>query len=558
MLHCIIRLCTHAVYTYRMSSSDSEGEGIPVEDYSSYKARIQAENKLRKDGKPFNEGNYRWGYKVYYRQAQRRAQETQRRRRQRRFERIQESREEEPEEGPSRKPATGESHFEEFLSAQQPSDQEIEEMTVNQSHEELPASRIRRETTAGNQTTAISGSSATGGINNDIRYISAAKAGMAHFAFEHVHLINTWGNAYKVATPGTEFKTKVMLTSLACLPVSAVCFWMSYAEYKNLPDGTRIVRVECIVTPKGFKTSFDTGTSITSSANNTQGVFGQCAVGLNNKLMIRNYEIERNTTAPMVIDNFNVPKTHDISERLWGHHMYDDNYDVSIPTCMGISRALKLYAGILQPYKDTDKNKQVSAGWPELNKHLKMYNYLDHIDIPVVHYHYDIKTNVLKAKQTQIDIDDAAHHECIMGGEDISLYKGKVDKEAFTITRINKLNSIKRTENSYDNYIKECVEQCHSVTILDHTPPNSGHAQPSLHIGILPIQSNAPDKELQEYVTACATWEVKTRIELVTDYNQDYIHNSLYGPNRTPFGSKPFGIGMMYNNSILGFAPSLN
>lgn len=55
---------------------------------------------------------------------------------------------------------------------------------------------------------------------------------------------------------------------------------MTYVEYKNLPFGTRVDSIECIVIPKGFKSSFDTGTTITSSANNTQGVFGQVSVGL--------------------------------------------------------------------------------------------------------------------------------------------------------------------------------------------------------------------------------------------------------------------------------------
>lgn len=70
---------------------------------------------------------------------------------------------------------------------------------------------------------------------------------------------------------GDKFETKIMATSLAYVPVQALCFWMSYAEFRNLRMGTRIDSVECVVILKGFKTSFDTGTSITSSANNAQG-----------------------------------------------------------------------------------------------------------------------------------------------------------------------------------------------------------------------------------------------------------------------------------------------
>lgn len=64
----------------------------------------------------------------------------------------------------------------------------------------------------------------------------------------------------------------------------------------TLPKDTRVESVECIVIPKGFKSSFDTGTSVTSSANNTQGVFGQVTICLNRHLLLRNFEVTRNVT----------------------------------------------------------------------------------------------------------------------------------------------------------------------------------------------------------------------------------------------------------------------
>lgn len=102
-----------------------------------------------------------------------------------------------------------------------------------------------------------------------------------------------------------------MMTSLTCAPVQAVCFWMSYGEYRSLPPGTRIVSVECIVIPKGFKTSFDTGTTVTASANNTQGVFGQVGVGINTRVLARNFDISNNDTKPMIIDSIKIPEVHD-------------------------------------------------------------------------------------------------------------------------------------------------------------------------------------------------------------------------------------------------------
>lgn len=58
-------------------------------------------------------------------------------------------------------------------------------------------------------------------------------------------------------------------------------------------------------------------------------------------------KFDRISTQPMTIDYFNIPATHDISERLWVHHKFNVSLDCSIPTCIGVTLALKLYAVIL-------------------------------------------------------------------------------------------------------------------------------------------------------------------------------------------------------------------
>lgn len=121
--------------------------------------------------------------------------------------------------------------------------------------------RVRRQAPApfGGGTPAsksTSGSSSAIGGTGDINYIQAARAGVARFAFEHTHLIKTWGNACSISTLGQDQETKIMMTSLACIPVNALSFWMTYAEYRDLPRGTRVESIECIVIPKGFKSSW--------------------------------------------------------------------------------------------------------------------------------------------------------------------------------------------------------------------------------------------------------------------------------------------------------------
>lgn len=119
-----------------------------------------------------------------------------------------------------------------------------------------------------------------------------------------------------------------------------------------------------------------------------------------------------------------------------------------------------------------------------------------------------VKTNVLQPKRTQTIIDDAVGHEAAMGGEDISIYASNLTKDGYKISRSSTLKSVPPLDMSYSTYLSQCVEHAASVTILDHTPPNSGHPQPSLHIGILPIQSNAPDKEAQETIITVLAFKV--------------------------------------------------
>lgn len=86
----------------------------------------------------------------------------------------------------------------------------------------------------------------------------------------------------------------------------------------------------------------------------------------------------------------------------------------------------------------------------------------------------------------------------------------------------------------------------------------TGHPMPSLHIGILPVQSNSPENEMTDYVSCCATWEIKTKINLVTDMHSHYTYKDVYAPGKTPFGKSYRGMTAMYNQTIHGFASVCN
>lgn len=87
---------------------------------------------------------------------------------------------------------------------------------------------------------------------------------------------------------------------------------------------------------------------------------------------------------------------------------------------------------------------------------------------------YNVKTNVLNPKRSLIILDDTAKQNCFMGGEDISIYKGTLSTEGFTIARSGKLNSVKSLLGTYKQYLKETVEHSSTGTKADHKPLKLG------------------------------------------------------------------------------------
>lgn len=92
-------------------------------------------------------------------------------------------------------------------------------------------------------------------------------------------------------------------------------------------------------------------------------------------------------------------------------------------------------------------------------------NYLNHIETPCVHYYYKVKTNVLRPKHNRFVLDDAAHHKCLMGGEDISVYAGSLTRAESVIQRSNKLKDVSPSNVTFETYSKETIEYSGSVTI---------------------------------------------------------------------------------------------
>lgn len=204
---------------------------------------------------------------------------------------------------------------------------------------------------------------------------------------------------------GVKGDAKIMARSLACTSPFIV-FWMTYAESCNFPMGTHIESVECIVILKGFKMSFDTHTPVTSSANNTQGVFAQMGIGLNRHLLLRNFDSH---TKPMNITKLTISDAKQISDRLWGYSKFDNtNFDKSIPKCVGITSSLKMYCAFLKRVlynKATDHrnigNHHCLVIMLDMMMLVRTFNFLDHFETPCVHY---VKTNVLQPKCMQLSL----------------------------------------------------------------------------------------------------------------------------------------------------------
>lgn len=371
---------------------------------------------------------------------------------------------------------------------------------------------------AGGGGETIGGSPSVMGQASELQILHNPTTRGTTWSIKHSHLFQTWGYQFKMYEETTaNAKSYLLHYPLALVPVDFVPFYMTPQEFENLPRGTFIEDVIVKITPKGIRCSFDTATTLSGHVNNQQTVFGISAIGLNHKYLLRHRKVKANSTSPMCPEYSTISKTDmdRVVTRLWGTKTSDSNFTKEFPTGLWTVRSLPYYAGIFLPTDKENSSFTLDTGHVDLTSHTNVFNVLDHKDVPCLNYSYKPKFAPLKVKKHISGTDHNVGKGHQYHGNVYSMYNINTSIEGGLMETKQPLNGTSvnwdlswEKENNYE----APVEQAHYKT----TPQVPFHtmSQPQVHIGLLPVQSNAPSDVDASFVNASALYYIETEIRL--------------------------------------------
>ncbi|KAK9512327.1 hypothetical protein O3M35_000775 [Rhynocoris fuscipes] len=363
----------------------------------------------------------------------------------------------------------------------------------------------------------VQGSSSASGSNVQILHTPSINSNK--IIIKHSHLFQTWGYKYDLYkdTTDAQLQSHLLHMPLACVPVDYLPFYLSPSEFNNLPTGSYIEEVFVKCTPIGERISFDTGTTLTGSANNQQILLGITGIGLNHKFLIRHRKIKANTQKPMDphYESLSESDIHAIADRLWGHSSAKGAFLTDYPTSLWTIRSLPFYAGFFIPAPSTTQNKEfnMDTGYFDITAHTNVFNFSDHKGLPCINYRYRPKYSPVKVKRNIVGTDNIikSDHEFLDNALSIYDIRLKVDAGKLTDTHDKDTPLSWQSQNAYFVPIEQAN---YKTTIHNHFHLKT---QPQLHIGVLPVQSNAPGDTAAQFVNACGIYQIETEIHIGTN-----------------------------------------
>ena len=363
-----------------------------------------------------------------------------------------------------------------------------------------------------------------------------------HIIIENSDLFYSWGYNFTgldIADANNDvLKQKWLMTPMAYVPVDYLPFYMSKAQYDDLPGEAEVVSVACKVTPWGSRVSFQTNAETTAPATAQHVVVGMSATGLNLDPTFNwaNRDVTESNT--MIISTHAPPDEKKLITKLWGENNNADWFK-NVPSTFGAVRQLDIYGGpvvdnYVKPVPAVGTTPAVAeyipTGWPDLSTRTNRFAYDAFKGKPIMNYSYQPKFGVLKSKQRrwQSNRSDAGGElYTTHGGNDaqygnLSINRKTADgpngNQTGTSNQIT-LQSFTMKDVSFDS--KSMVYQC--MIERDRCRAdisNSGapvQVQPQLHIGILPVQANQPGASVG-FVCAAAYWQIDRVIKIKVNF----------------------------------------
>lgn len=326
----------------------------------------------------------------------------------------------------------------------------------------------------------------------------------------HCHKFYLWGCSWNTFDVKIKNQTTSpgyrRVTSAGQFARNELLYYMSPAEYKNLPPNCTVEMIGLKITPVATEASFATGQTITGFASLKHAEFGIVNKGMNEHLMVE--PVAPTIDQTMKITEIDNEKS--LSDIMWGKANQSD-----YPSCTLLGRNFPNYDSIILPKKDfkTTNNiwsSDVEYGTVDYSTQYSTFNVNEAVTLGQQF------TWVYKPKLGTIKTTHKAHgvmtkgDQFIIGSEYLPMGVQKV-KDQDTVERENwPYGPLSTKDNS--EYLSSVVE--HGFWSGQLNRHNSCPFVPSFSFGMMPIPTNVPN-EPNNYVNSKMTVMLETFIRIV-------------------------------------------
>lgn len=327
------------------------------------------------------------------------------------------------------------------------------------------------------------------------------------FAREGQDLVTTPSTAIGRFIPDKRF----LVTPLAAIDPSALSLYMSSAEYKSLPPWSYATHCEIKCTPLGYRLPFATNESASTFANSQTLVQVAHGVGLNNQVNLFTTSYVSDAADLTKVSGQNMT-TFDSTDVIYGSN-------ASVGANCGIPRHWNFYTVLMEPAKNDSSSLN-------LLDMVSVCNINDIKGVPLVNFVHDFKNGVLK-----IGDDDQGG----LGGNAITangtgpIFTSRPwdSSSGLAIRQIkagpNGGSVAGQMQMDYGTRIEKCNwfqrQQAQSMT------PDE---PPLIHIGVMPVQSNAALAATPTFANVVAQWMIQTR--LIVHFHHNFISPAINLP----------------------------
>ena len=391
------------------------------------------------------------------------------------------------------------------------------------------------------------------GIEDDMANVQqvirsgGAKYEDGHIIIENSDLFYSWGYNFTgldiVDANLSTCKQRWLMTPMAYVPVDYLPFYMSKAQFDDLPGEADVVSVSCKVTPWGSRVSFQTNADTTSPATAQHVVVGMSAIGLNTEPTFNwaNRDVTESNT--MIVSTHATPDTTKLISKLWGTNN-DENWYKNVPATFGAIRQLDIYGGpvvdnYVKPVAAVGATPAVAeyipTGWPDLSTKTNRFAYDAFKGKPVINYTYQPKFGMLKSKARRWQSnrsDTGATTYVSHGGNDPQYINTTINRRTVD-TAVPPNQTGTNTEIVLNSFSLKDVQVSPNVQIYntmieqDRCKQYVGDVgkpvqiQPQLHVGILPVQANQPGASVG-FVCAAAYWQIDRVIKIKVNFGSAF------------------------------------